>query len=70
MFSHFAHASQISTRYIVAMSKGTDFYLTEIMLIHDGTTEHNFNMGFYKMQYLPHLMQTSVVQMLDLVYNC
>ena len=27
-----------AARYIVAMSKGTDFHSTEIMLIHDGTT--------------------------------
>jgi hypothetical protein len=34
----FAHASFRAARYIVAMSKGTDFHSTEIMLIHDGTT--------------------------------
>ena len=34
----FAHASYRAARYIVAMSRGTDFHSTEIMLIHDGTT--------------------------------
>tara|TARA_A100001035_G_scaffold181812_1_gene144612 strand:- start:15260 stop:15670 length:411 start_codon:yes stop_codon:yes gene_type:complete len=34
----FAHADFRAARYIVAMSKGTDFHSTEIMLIHDGTT--------------------------------
>jgi hypothetical protein len=34
----FAHASFRAARYIVAMSRGTDFHSTEIMLIHDGTT--------------------------------
>ena len=34
----FAHATYRAARYIVAMSKGTDFHSTEIMLIHDGTT--------------------------------
>lgn len=34
----FAHADFRAARYIVAMSKRTDFHSTEIMLIHDGTT--------------------------------
>lgn len=34
----FAHGDFRAARYIVAMSKGTDFHSTEIMLIHDGTT--------------------------------
>ena len=34
----FAKADFRAARYIVAMSKGTDFHSTEIMLIHDGTT--------------------------------
>ena len=34
----FAHADFRAARYIVAMSRGTDFHSTEIMLIHDGTT--------------------------------
>ena len=34
----FAHASFRAARYIVAMSRGTDFHSTEIMLVHDGTT--------------------------------
>ena len=34
----FAHASFRAARYIVAMSEGTNFHSTEIMLIHDGTT--------------------------------
>ena len=33
----FALASFRAARYIVAMSKGTDYHSTEIMLIHDGT---------------------------------
>ena len=34
----FAHADFRAARYIVAMSRGTDFHSTEIMLIHDGST--------------------------------
>ena len=34
----FAHASFRAARYIVAMSRGSDFHSTEIMLIHDGST--------------------------------
>lgn len=34
----FAHASFRAARYIVAMSEGTNFHSTEIMLIHDGST--------------------------------
>ena len=34
----FAHADFKAARYIVAMSRGTDFHSTEIMLVHDGTT--------------------------------
>ena len=34
----FAHADFRAARYIVAMSRGTDFHSTEIMLVHDGTT--------------------------------
>ena len=34
----FAKTDFRAARYIVAMSKGTDFHSTEIMLIHDGTT--------------------------------
>ena len=34
----FAHASFRAARYVVAMSEGTNFHSTEIMLIHDGTT--------------------------------
>ena len=33
----FAKATFRAARYIVAMSKGTDYHSTEIMLIHDGT---------------------------------
>ena len=33
----FAHASFRAARYIVAMSKGTDYHSTEIMSVHDGT---------------------------------
>ena len=32
------HADFRAARYIVAMSRGTDFHSTEIMLVHDGTT--------------------------------
>ena len=34
----FAHADFRAARYIVAMSKGTNFHSTEIMMVHDGTT--------------------------------
>ena len=34
----FAHATYSAARYIVAMSEGTNFHSTEIMLIHDGST--------------------------------
>ena len=34
----FAHASFRAARYIVAMSEGTNFHSTEIMLVHDGST--------------------------------
>ena len=34
----FAHASFRAARYIVAMSKGTNFHSTEIMMVHDGTS--------------------------------
>ena len=34
----FAHADFRAARYIVAMSEGTNFHSTEIMLIHDGST--------------------------------
>tara|TARA_B110001452_G_C14976821_1_gene341398 strand:+ start:123 stop:536 length:414 start_codon:yes stop_codon:yes gene_type:complete len=33
----FAHASFRAARYVIAMSKGSDFHSTELMLIHDGT---------------------------------
>jgi len=33
----FAHASYSAARYIVAMTQGTKYHSTEIMLIHDGT---------------------------------
>jgi hypothetical protein len=33
----FAHASFAAARYIVAMTQGTKYHSTEIMLIHDGT---------------------------------
>tara|TARA_Y100000590_G_scaffold465437_1_gene637765 strand:+ start:1405 stop:1815 length:411 start_codon:yes stop_codon:yes gene_type:complete len=34
----FAHASFRAARYIVAMSEGSNFHSTEIMLVHDGST--------------------------------
>ena len=34
----FAHADYRAARYIVAMSEGTNFHSTEIMLVHDGST--------------------------------
>lgn len=34
----FAHASFRAARYIVAMSKGTDFHSTEIVVVHDGSS--------------------------------
>lgn len=34
----FAHADFRAARYIVAMSKGSDYHSTEIMLIHDGSS--------------------------------
>ena len=34
----FAHADFRAARYIVAMSEGTNFHSTEIMLVHDGST--------------------------------
>ena len=34
----FAHATYRAARYIVAMSKGTNFHSTEIMMVHDGTS--------------------------------
>ena len=34
----FAKATYRAARYIVAMSEGTNFHSTEIMLIHDGST--------------------------------
>ena len=33
----FAHADYRAARYIVAMSEGTNFHSTEIMLVHDGS---------------------------------
>lgn len=33
----FAHASFRAARYIVAMSRGSDFHSTEIVLVHDGS---------------------------------
>ena len=33
----FAHADFRAARYIVAMSEGTNFHSTEIMLVHDGS---------------------------------
>ena len=33
----FAHASFSAARYIVAMSRGSDFHSTEIMVVHDGS---------------------------------
>lgn len=33
----FAHASYRAARYIVAMSSGSDFHSTEIVLVHDGS---------------------------------
>jgi len=33
----FAHASYRAARYVIAMSEGSDFHSTELMLIHDGT---------------------------------
>lgn len=34
----FAHADFRAARYIVAMSRGSDYHSTEIMLIHDGSS--------------------------------
>ena len=34
----FAKATYRAARYIVAMSEGTNFHSTEIMLVHDGST--------------------------------
>ena len=34
----FAKADFRAARYILAMSRGTDFHSTEIMLVHDGST--------------------------------
>jgi hypothetical protein len=34
----FAKADYRAARYIVVMSKGTDYHSTEVMLVHDGTT--------------------------------
>ena len=34
----FAKATYRAARYIIAMSEGTNFHSTEIMLIHDGST--------------------------------
>jgi len=33
----FAHASFRAAKYIIAMSRGSDFHSTEIMLVHDGS---------------------------------
>ena len=33
----FAHATFRAAKYIVAMSRGSDFHSTEIMLVHDGS---------------------------------
>lgn len=33
----FAHADFRAARYIVAMSEGTNFHSTEVMLVHDGS---------------------------------
>ena len=33
----FAHADFRAARYVVAMSRGSDFHSTEIMLVHDGS---------------------------------
>lgn len=33
----FAHADYRAARYIVAMSEGTNFHSTEVMLVHDGS---------------------------------
>ncbi len=35
---NFAHATYRAARYIVAMSEGSNFHSTEIMLVHDGST--------------------------------
>ena len=34
----FAHADYRAARYIIAMSRGSDFHSTEVMLVHDGST--------------------------------
>lgn len=34
----FAHASFRAARYIVAMSEGSNFHSTEIMIVHDGSS--------------------------------
>ena len=33
----FAHATFRASKYIIAMSRGSDFHSTEIMLVHDGS---------------------------------
>lgn len=33
----FAHASYRAARYVVAMSQGSDFHSTEIVVVHDGS---------------------------------
>jgi len=33
----FAHATFRAAKYIIAMSRGSDFHSTEIMLVHDGS---------------------------------
>lgn len=33
----FAHADFRAARYVVAMSEGSDFHSTEVMLVHDGS---------------------------------
>ena len=50
-------------RYIVAMSKGTNFHSTEIMMVHDGTSVDITEYGTLSDATRFHLMQTLVVQM-------
>ena len=54
----FAKNTYRVARYIVVMSKGTDYHSTEVMLVHDGTTVTLTQYGTLKSTSLiPHLMQ-------------
>jgi hypothetical protein len=48
----FAHADYRTARYVVAISEGSDFHSTEIVLVHDGSTVTMTQYGTLKSQSL------------------